>query len=63
VALVEVQVSVDVPPLAILVGFAVNAAVGTVGGGSAGEVPAPLPQAAISSVATIAMTAGKRFTT
>jgi hypothetical protein len=29
VALVELQVNVEVPPLAIVVGFAVNAAVGT----------------------------------
>jgi len=29
VALVELQVSVDAPPLATLVGFAVNVAVGT----------------------------------
>jgi hypothetical protein len=63
VALVEVQLSVDVPPLAILVGFAVNAAVGAGGGGAVGEVPAPLPQATSSIAPPIAMIGGKCFTT
>jgi hypothetical protein len=63
VALVELQVRVDVPPLAILVGFAVNAAVGAAGGGSVGEVAVPLPQATSSIAAPIAMNGRSSFTT
>ena len=40
VALVELQVSVELPPLAMLVGLAVNV---TVGGGTTVTVAEPLP--------------------
>ncbi len=48
VALVEDQVSIDDPPLAIDVGFAASDTVGTGGGGGA-ELPVPPPPAATVS--------------
>jgi hypothetical protein len=63
VALVELQVNVDVPPLAIVVGLAVSDAVGAGGftGGFvvAGADPDP-PQAARSSAAPIVITGPKQ---
>jgi hypothetical protein len=63
VALVELQVSVDVPPLAIVVGLAVSDAVGAGGftGGFvvAGADPDP-PQAARSSAAPMVITGPKQ---
>ena len=61
VALVELQVSVDVPPLAIVVGLADSDAVGADGFEVAGADPDP-PQAARSSAAPMVITGPKQRT-
>jgi hypothetical protein len=64
VALVEFQVSVDVPPLAIVVGLAVSNAVGAGGFGGgfvvAGADPDPPPQAARSRAAPMVIPGPKQ---
>jgi hypothetical protein len=61
VALVELQVSVEDPPLATAVGLAVSVAVGTDGGGSEVVTGTPdPPQAASSSTAPIVIARAKQ---
>jgi hypothetical protein len=61
VALVEFQVSVEDPPLAIGLGLAESEAVGT-GGLVAGDPEPPPPQAARSSAAPMVITGPKQRT-